>query len=285
MKARILVTGANGQLAQTIREVYEKDKNLIEMVFAGREVLDITSQNSIDTLFKSETYDYCINCAAYTNVELAESQKEEAFLVNAEGSKYLAEACKRSGTILIHISTDYVFDGTSKSPYLEDDPTNPINIYGKSKLQGEKYITSILNKYYIIRASWLYSEYNKNFLKTILNKIIDNQDLKIINSQKGTPTSCEELSYFLLYLIENENIPYGIYHFSASGNCTWYDYALQIGQNVSGYDINKIQPVESFKTLAERPTYSVLSIEKTQSKYKNLEHWRDSVDKTVKRLL
>ena len=285
MKTRILVTGANGQLAQTIREVYKKDKNHLEMIFVNRGKLDITSKSNIEDLFKDGAYDYCINCAAYTNVELAESEQEKAFLVNAEGVKYLSEVCKSNNTVLIHISTDYVFDGTKKQPYVEDDITNPINAYGKSKLQGEKYVKAILEKYYIIRASWLYSVYNKNFLKTILDKVLDNAELKIINSQKGTPTSCEELSYFLFYLIKNENIPYGLYHFSASGNCSWYDYALQIAEHVIEYDNSNIQPVETFKTLAKRPDYSVLSIDKVQSAYKNLEHWNDSVNKTVKRLL
>ena len=224
----VLVTGANGQLAKTIRELYSKNSDSIKFSFLSKSQLDISNLNEIESVFKKTNFDYCINCAAYTNVENAEDNPEISFKINAESVKNLALACKENNTTLIHISTDYVFDGTSKNTYLEEDKTNPINEYGRSKLLGEHYISDTLNNFFIIRTSWLYSKFGKNFARTILKKVQENTDLKITTSQIGTPSSCNDLAKFIYHLIKTREINYGIYHYSALGHCTWFDFAIKI---------------------------------------------------------
>lgn len=281
MKTRVLVTGANGQLGKTIKELYWKNKDSMDFVFVTKSQLDITCKNEVDTFFNKSEFDYCINCAAYTNVEQADSEPEKANRVNAEGVKNLAEACKLSDTILIHISTDYVFDGTKNEPYTESDDPNPINEYGKSKLLGETYIVNTLTDYFIIRTSWLYSKHEKNFLTTIVKKIKENSKLKIITTQKGTPTSCVELSRFIYFLIKSKEGKFGFYNFSALGEATWYDFAVQIAKHFKNYRSTLITPVNTFDSKVKRPEYSVLSNKKSQSIYSNLKDWRQSVDNTI----
>jgi dTDP-4-dehydrorhamnose reductase len=164
---KILVTGAKGQLGRCLQDVAIRFPNY-DFHFKSSTDLDITSKAGIETLFESEKFDYCINCAAYTAVDKAETDQEKAFLVNAEAVKYLAEGCKEHKTILIHISTDFVFDGAKRTPYTEEDIPNPKNVYGASKLKGEHYVQEILEHYFIIRTSWVYSEYGHNFVKTML---------------------------------------------------------------------------------------------------------------------
>ncbi|MEM6516582.1 MAG: dTDP-4-dehydrorhamnose reductase, partial [Bacteroidota bacterium] len=229
MKLKVLVTGANGQLAKTIEQKSRQLKQSIDFHFLSKENLDISNVEKLSLFFGKNHFDYCVNCAAYTNVELAETEQETAYKVNAYAVKSLSENCQKFSIALIHISTDYVFDGLKSIPYLEIDQTNPLNIYGKSKLQGELYIKESLDDYFIIRTSWLYSEFGKNFAKTILNKLNADEPLKIITSETGTPTSCNDLAEFIIYLIENRIKKYGIYHFSASGSTTWHGFALKIG--------------------------------------------------------
>lgn len=284
MKTRILVTGANGQLGKTIKDLFSKDLNL-NITFASKSNLDITNEAEVESFFNKQKFDYCINCAAYTNVEEAESNSEEAFKVNAKAVKNLAEKCKTNDVILIHISTDYVFDGEKQSPYTEEDKPNPINEYGKSKLAGERYIQEIKPNYFIIRASWLYSRYGNNFLKSIIGKIQNQELLNITTSQKGTPTSCDDLTEFIFKLIKSKNSNFGIYHFSAKGETTWYDYAIQICKHFRDYDCNKIEPVEIYNAKARRPKYSVLGCNKIMTIINKQIFWTKSVDNTVLQLI
>ena len=284
MKTKILITGSEGQLGQTINELYSNDQNY-DIKFLSKADLDITNKESIKAIFKKNSFDYCINCAAYTNVEQAEEHTDLAFSINAEGLKYLAEACKTNNVILIHISTDYVFDGKKQTPYLEEDIPNPINVYGKSKLAGETYIQKIQPKYFIIRTSWLYSKYGHNFLKSIINKIHNNELLKITTSQKGTPTSCRDLCKFIFELIKTRMSSFGIYHFSTKEETTWYGFALQICSHFQNYDCKNILPVEVFKSKAVRPDYSVLDNNKAITIVKEQKNWRESVDETVLSLI
>lgn len=277
----ILVTGANGQLAKTIREHYSNKKDEINLKFVSKQDLDITNKNDIDSLFLNGKFDFCINCAAYTNVEAAESDKDQAYKVNAIAVEYLALACKKYNTKLIHISTDYVFDGKSHIPYKETDQTNPINEYGKSKLFGEELIQKILTEYFIIRTSWLYSSYGNNFVKTIINKILDNNPLNITTTQTGTPTSCVDLADFIFKIITLKEPSYGIYHFSASNEATWYSFATQIASSFNEYELDNITPVGFFPTKAARPEYSVLDNSKAQKIIDKKIQWEDSVDKVV----
>ncbi|MEJ6791724.1 MAG: dTDP-4-dehydrorhamnose reductase [Lacinutrix sp.] len=267
MKTKILVTGANGQLGQTIKELYNKNDDNIQFVFASKKELDITNFKELSNFFSLNKYNYCINCAAYTNVEQAEESIELAFKINAEAVKNLAKLCKKHKIILIHISTDYVFDGTKEIPYLETDQTNPINQYGKSKLKGEQYISNALKEHFIIRTSWLYSNYGKNFVNTIVNKIKEKAKLKITTAETGTPTSCIDLSYFLYALIKNKSKNYGIYHFSNEGAATWYDLAVEIEKSLNSQHKNKLDKVAGFKTKAKRPKYSVMSKNKIASNF------------------
>jgi len=283
MKTRILVTGANGQLGKTIKDLFSKDLNL-NITFTSKSNLDITNKAEVDSFFNEHKFDYCINCAAYTNVEEAESNSEEVFIVNAKAVKNLAQTCKTSDVILIHISTDYVFDGEKQSPYTEEDKPNPINEYGKSKLALQIYIQEIKPNYFIIRASWLYSRYGNNFLKSIIGKIQNQQLLKITTSQKGTPTSCDDLTEFIFKLIKSKNSNFGIYHFSAKGETTWYDYAIQICKHFRDYDCKKIEPVEIYNAKAQRPKYSVLDCNKIMPIINEQIFWKKSVDKTILQL-
>jgi dTDP-4-dehydrorhamnose reductase len=209
----VLVTGANGQLGQCIQKIQQQHTE-INFHFKSSSELDITNINAVNDYFSNHAIDYCVNCAAYTNVELAESEEEKAYLVNAEAAKHLAEACAEHNTTLIHVSTDYVFDGTKTEPYLETDITNPISVYGASKLKGEQNIQEALHNHFIIRTSWLYAEFGKNFYKTILQKTKEKANLTITTEQKGTPTNANDLAELIVEIINTDNKNYGIYHFS-----------------------------------------------------------------------
>ncbi|MFK7832135.1 MAG: dTDP-4-dehydrorhamnose reductase [Winogradskyella sp.] len=271
---KVIVIGANGQLGRSVRDVFDDG---ITFSFYSREELDIIDKENLKQIFKSETFDYCVNCAAYTNVEGAETNLEQAFLINAEGAKNIAEVCQLNAVKLIHISTDYVFNGENRVPYDANDSTNPINVYGESKLQGERYIQDQLNEHYIIRTSWLYSLHGKNFLKTIISKLEDNISLNITTEEEGTPTSCTDLAAFIVHIIKTDKTPFGTYHFSANGSTTWYGFAQEIAKHLNLETTAKIKPTDGFKTLAKRPKYSVLDLKKTEDVYKKLSSWETSV--------
>lgn len=274
----VLVTGSNGQLALTIKALFDENKEGINFIFKSKTELDITSSGNIHEFFDNNTLDYCINCAAFTNVELAETKKEEAFTINSDAVKNLALACKKQGIILIHISTDYVFDGESCKPYKETDPTNPINVYGSSKLEGERHIMANLEQYFIIRASWLYSIFGHNFFKTVVRKINNNETMSVVNSQLGTPTSCEDLAGFIFFLIYSKSQDFGLYHFAPNGETSWFGFASYIAGH---YKSDLIQPVGSFKTQARRPHYSVLDNSKVKAIGANIRNWQIAVDNIV----
>lgn len=279
---KVAVFGANGQLGQTIQYL-TKDQNQA-FIFFGKEEADITDSYQIDKIFKSNNFKYCINCAAYTNVDGAEKETELAFKINSEGAKKLAESCKANNVILIHLSTDYVFDGANKKPYKTTDITNPLNQYGKSKLKGELNIINTITKFYIIRTSWLYSPFGKNFVKTIIAKIREGEKLKITTEETGTPTSCLDLCDFIFHLIKNEDIPYGIYNFSARGKTTWYNFALEIAKIKFPKETVCIIPVDKYKTQAKRPLFSVLDLKKTEKNFKTLNNWTTSLKRVINQI-
>lgn len=283
MKSRVLITGADGQLGKTIRDLSDDFSGTIEFEFVEKSKIDITNDKNLALFFDTNNFDYCINCAAYTNVDLAETETEKAINVNGYAVKNLAINCKKHGVILIHISTDYVFDGTKETPYLEQDKTNPINVYGQSKLLGEEYIRELMTNYFIIRTSWLYSKFNKNFVKIIFSKLKENEKLNIITSQRGTPTSCSDLSRFICFLIRNKVHDFGTYHFSAEGDATWYDLAVHIGKHFK--NSSNITPIKDYESKAKRPLYSVLSNHKAQLlTNKPMPRWQDSVDDVLESL-
>jgi len=253
---KILVTGAKGQLGQSL--LPRLNNKIFEVVYTDRETLDISDAKKVNTLFKKEQFNYCINAAAYTNVDGAEKDKASAFLINAEAVKLLADACLATDCVLIHISTDFVFDGMKKEAYTEQDPTNPVNIYGQSKLQGEEFIKEVLNQYFIIRTSWLYSEFGKNFFRTMTRLADNNKEINVVDDQWGCPTYAGDLADFIVELIHQGFDNYGVYHFSNNGLLTWYEFAKTIFR-FQGLKI-KINPIPSFDypTQARRPAFSKL---------------------------
>ncbi|HZJ37012.1 MAG TPA: dTDP-4-dehydrorhamnose reductase [Gillisia sp.] len=273
----VLVTGASGQLGKCFQKLAAREEE-IDWLFMDSSEIDITSTRDLRDFFKSKRIDYCINCAAYTNVEKAESDQEKAFDINAEAVKNLAVICKKNHSVLIHFSTDYVFDGTSKIPYSEADPTNPINVYGASKLKGENYISDILTDHFIFRTSWLYSEFGHNFFKSILNKAEEKAVLNITTAQTGTPTNANHLAQLVLMLIKKKNTNFGLYHFSNSGETTWFGFAneiVKVSGNLNNVQLNKD---DSYKTIAARPAYSVLDKTKLLETFKTpLKSWEDAV--------
>ena len=255
---RVLVTGAGGQLGKTIEELYANNTLDLDFYFATSTDLDITNKTSITTLFNKHNFNYCINCAAYTNVEKAEKIPEAAYKVNAEGVKNLAEVCKVINTVLIHISTDYVFDGEKKEPYAITDLPNPINEYGKSKLLGEQHIQSIMEQFFIVRTSWLYSKkYGKNFYRTILKNAILKKELYVTDNQQGCPTNTISLSKSIISLITTKE-SYGIVHYSDKEVMTWYGFAKLILMENNLSNQIKLEKADNYVTLAKRPKYGVL---------------------------
>lgn len=256
---RILVTGAGGQLGLTFQEIAD-DFPGITFDFKTSEELDVANANQVLATFQNGEYYYCINCAAYTNVEQAENHSEKAFEINADGARNIANACKKNKVTLVQISTDYVFDGEKETAYKVGDDTNPINVYGRSKLEGEKLIREILPNHFIIRTSWLYSKkHGHNFYRTILRKAQAGEELHITNAQRGCPTDTEALAKFILKEIVPGNKPFGIYHFTDGKPMTWYDFAKQILEENGLSEKAKLVLDVNYRTLAKRPKNSVLS--------------------------
>lgn len=253
---RVLVTGANGQLGNCLKKIAGSYPHF-QFFFYNSPELDITNRLALEKVFASTKPQYCINTAAYTNVELAETEPEKAFLVNATAVEYLAKECLKHNTVLVHISTDYVFDGEKKQPYIENDPVNPLNLYGKSKLAGEVFIQTLLSSYYIIRTSWLYSEFGKNFYKTIAQKAKNENKLWVTNRQTGCPTNANNLAFFIMKVLETKPT-YGILHFCDGIAMTWFDFAVKIVKEIGLENKVEVVPINQLKTNAQRPAYSVL---------------------------
>ncbi|MUP45139.1 dTDP-4-dehydrorhamnose reductase [Gramella sp. BOM4] len=277
----ILVTGAGGQLGRCFRKQGLKFPNF-KFIFCTSKELDITSKNKLRSEISRHKPDVIINAAAYTNVELAETEKEKAYLVNAEASANLAEICSEKDIQLFHFSTDYVFNGKASEPYSEKDEVDPINVYGASKLAGERKIEEKLEKHFIFRTSWLYSEFGHNFFNTILKKADEKAELNITSSQTGTPTNANDLAEFVLKVIESGSEKYGIYHFSNLGEATWYDFAKEILDYSQKIDEVVLNETGFYKTKAERPAYSVLSKEKARNTFEfEIPHWKESLHRLI----
>ena len=261
---KVLVTGGNGQLAQCLKDVVKHHDHLA-VDFQDLPDLDITNQPQLESYFSKNEFDYCINCAAYTAVDLAEEQSSLAYAVNAEGPKNLAEVCQKFQTTLIHISTDFVFDGQKRTPYLETDAPNPLGVYGASKLQGEHYIQEVMEDYFIIRTSWLYSEYGNNFMKTMLKLSETREEINVVSDQIGSPTYAGDLAEVLIKIVLSSSKAYGLYHFSNFGAISWYDFAVEIFKQL-GKKI-EVKPIKTkdYPTAAKRPEYSVLETTKIET--------------------
>ena len=285
----VLVTGANGQLGQAIQFISDNHPE-IEFKFCSSSDLDITSKENCKLVFTKFKPDYCINAAAYTAVDKAESEPEKAHLINVIGAKNLAEVCKEFATILLHVSTDFVFDGTStvlsvKNGYTEEDLPNPTGVYGQTKLDGEKAIQETFDNYFIIRTSWVYSQFGNNFMKTMLRLASERDGLSVVSDQIGTPTNAVDLAEVLLKIIltdkrQQTTDNYGIYNFSNEGQCSWYDFAKKIFE-VNNISIN-LQPIltSAYPTPAKRPAYSVLDKSKIKRVFGvEVKNWEESLKK------
>lgn len=279
---KILVTGANGQLGSEIKTLQEKYPSL-EFIFTDVEDLDITDSVAIDLKLEASTPDFIINCAAYTAVDRAEDDLKMARKINALAPQLLAEACAKSGIKLIHVSTDYVFDGTAHIPYKEDAPTCPTSAYGITKLEGEQAVTGACSESIIIRTSWLYSSFGNNFVKTMLRLGSEREELGVIFDQIGTPTYARDLADAILTIVSKLvsgacSDSWGIYHFSNEGVCSWYDFAREIFRQ-EGIRC-KVKPIETldYPTPAKRPHYSVMNKAKIKTTFDiSIPHWTESL--------
>jgi dTDP-4-dehydrorhamnose reductase len=286
-KKRVLVTGKNGQLGQSIKQL-TADYSQLTMTFVGRDQLDLASTESIEAYFSSHKYDAIINCAAYTAVDKAESEPDLANQINHLAVKQLAEIAKQQDATLIHISTDYVFNGQNYKPYIESDETEPQSVYGLTKLNGEQAMQAIDPKGCIIRTSWVYSEYGNNFVKTMLRLGKEKEQLGIIFDQIGTPTYAGDLAKACLDVIaseEKQTTTTPIYHYSNEGVCSWYDFAKAIFE-LNDIDCN-VNPIETkdYPTSAARPHYSLMNKTKIKQAFDlTIPYWKDSLQICIKRL-
>lgn len=282
LKKKILVVGGAGQLGNCINKISENYSNQYIFDFATSETLNITDVSQIEEYFEEFRPNFCINASAYTAVDLAEKEEEKAFAVNAEGVGNLAEICKNFNTTLIHVSTDYVFDGETNISYDEDSFTNPIGVYGASKLKGEELAMENNPKTIILRTSWLYSEFNKNFVKTMLNLFATKDELKIVADQFGQPTNANDLAEAIMTIIQTENPQYGIFHFSNYPETTWFDFATRIAE-FSQSSI-KLHPIttDQYPTPAKRPHRSTMSHDKIEAVYHiEPKHWEHSLQECI----
>jgi dTDP-4-dehydrorhamnose reductase len=265
----------------------------VQFVFCSSSDLDITQKEHCQAVFTQHQPKYCINAAAYTAVDKAESEPEKAHLINVVGVKNLAEVCQHNNCVLLHISTDFIFDGSANQPYTETAIPNPTGVYGQTKLDGEKAIQATFDTYFIIRTSWVYSQFGNNFMKTMLRLASERDRLSVVNDQIGTPTHAIDLAECLVMIIQNDCHPelvegqqpttdnYGIYNFSNEGQCSWFDFAKKI------FEIHKIKidlqpiPTSSYPTPAKRPSFSVLDKSKIKSVFGIvIQDWEESLKRT-----
>ncbi|HEX9981562.1 MAG TPA: dTDP-4-dehydrorhamnose reductase [Flavobacterium sp.] len=275
----VLVTGAAGQVGQALKSI-SSDYPEITFNFFSSADADVTDAVKLSEVFQQVKPDFCINAAAYTGVDKAETEIEKARLINVEGVKNVARACAAAGCTLIHISTDFVFDGTSSVPYREEDTTNPIGVYGQTKRDGEIALAQNHIHHFIIRTSWIYSSFGSNFMKTMLRLGTEKEQVSVVNDQTGTPTHAIDLAQALIKIIRSKSQNYGTYHFSNEGYTTWYGFAKEI---FAAHQLPaRLIPVPTteFPTPARRPAYSVLDKTKIRKEFGlEIPDWREAYKK------
>ncbi|NVO84635.1 dTDP-4-dehydrorhamnose reductase [Hymenobacter terrestris] len=281
---KTLVFGGSGQLGQCLQHVAQQ-RNFTSIVFLAEEQANILNQETLWATFEQHRPAYIINCAAYTAVDKAEDEVDLARKVNRDGAENLARLCGEFGTTMLHISTDFVFAGTGNEPLLESDETAPISVYGLTKLEGEQVIAQHTAQYFILRTSWLYSEYAGNFVKTMLRFGKEREEMRVIWDQLGTPTYAVDLAGALLHIIESGSTAYGLYHYSNEGVTSWYDFAVAIFE-LGGLPTRTV-PIRTaeYPTKATRPAFSVM--DKTKAKTAlglAIPHWRASLVACMRRL-
>ncbi|HQW84004.1 MAG TPA: dTDP-4-dehydrorhamnose reductase [Ferruginibacter sp.] len=276
----ILVTGADGQLGKQLKLLAPKYP-YCQFLFASKKELDVADSHSIKNFFSGHSIDYCINCAAYTAVDNAEKDKAKAFLMNADAVATLAVVCEKRKAQLIHISTDYVFDGTSKKAYSENDVTCPINVYGQSKLKGEEMAIQNSASAIIIRTSWLYSTFENNFLHTMLRLMKEKDRINVVDDQWGCPTYAGDLALAIMRIVKSGKSKEhtGIFNYTNSGATTWYQFALAIKELSNSNCI--VNPINSanYPTIAKRPAFCVLDCSKILDAYQSISvrNWKDGL--------
>lgn len=276
----ILVTGSKGQLGLALQK--KAKASLHHFIWADSQTLNITDEVAVNHLFEAHSPDLCINTAAYTAVDLAETEVDLAYAVNEKGVLYLANACQKRDIPMIHISTDFVFDGDKNSPYNESDETNPLSVYGASKRAGETALVQHLAKHIIIRTSWVYSNEGKNFMKTMLRLSEERAELKVVNDQMGTPTHADDLAevifVFVNALQSKDFSDFGIYHYSHEGSCSWFEFAQEIMKVYHRSTRVLPIPTSAFPTPAKRPKFSVMDKSKIKETLKlDIPNWRDAL--------
>jgi len=288
---KVLVTGANGQLGKSIRDIVSMHQTSDVFIFVDRAQLDLSQTKHIKSCLDQHPVDVIINCAAYTLVDQAESEIEIANQINHLSVKKLAEFSQHKQIKLIHISTDYVFDGLSSKPYTEDEAAHPLSVYGSSKLQGEQAVqTTMGHNAFIIRTSWMYSEYSKNFVKTMLKLGRKKGQISVINDQIGSPTYAIDLAHAIMTILQSQNFRQAdfetqLYHYTNQGNCSWYDFAQTIFQ-MANIDC-KVKPINTtqYPLPAMRPAYSVLNTKKIEQDFDlNIPRWKISLKRCIDQL-
>lgn len=285
---KILVTGKNGQLGKSIYKIVSQSKQGNEFIFVGRTELDLANENSINNYFIHHNFDVIINCAAYTSVDGAESETKLADKINHLVPKHIAEITKKQNAKLIHISTDFVFDGKRSKPYIESDDTNPVNNYGKTKLAGEVEIKKIMtNNATIIRTGWVYSEFGNNFVDTMLRLGTSSNNIKVINDQIGSPTYASDLAKAIVGIIDSEKLSIGtfttqVYHYTNLGQCNWYEFAKAIF-SYSNINCNVIPiATEEYPLPAKRPKFSVFNKDKIIKTFNlGIPKWEESLKQCI----
>lgn len=278
---KILVTGCNGQLGSSLRREIDNDPD-IEAVYTDYDTLDITNREAVERFLSDHRFDIIVNCAAYTAVDKAESDEILASALNTGAVGNLGEAAVKTGAKVIHISTDYVFSGQGFRPYEENDEPYPQGIYGRTKLEGEALLTSFCQNAMIIRTAWLYSEFGKNFVKTMLDLAETRPEISVVADQIGTPTYAGDLATAIHTIIKHDKWAPGIYHFTDEGVASWYDFTKAIFE-IAGKEV-KVNPIptSAYPTPAKRPLYSVLSKSKIKNTYGiEIPYWRDSLRKCL----
>ena len=297
-KKTILITGANGQLGREMHKVLDNDI-FANAIYTDVDELDITDAQAINDCLTSNNIEYIVNCAAYTAVDAAESNVELCTKLNVEAPTLLAQASHKHGAKLVHISTDYVFDGTNCRPYREDDPVCPTSVYGSTKADGERHIIDVAPESIIIRTAWLYSPHGKNFVKTMLALGRDKEQLRVVCDQVGTPTFALDLASVIKTFIDCEQWHPGIYHFTNEGVISWYDFTLAIHEIYNTILAHSSQPAaepirckvrpilsEEYQYLTPRPHYSVLNKAKVRQTFAlAIPHWRDSLIACLRKMI
>ena len=282
MGVKAIVFGGRGQLGQALSAVSQLKKTPIEFLFLSRSEGDITDTATLYRIFSEHSPEYVINCAAYTAVDQAESDSDKAQLINVQGAENLAKLCQKYSSILIHISTDFVFGMNEGKALKEEDLPQPESVYGKTKWEGEKAVTAVLPEHFIIRTSWLYGEYGHNFYKTMLRLAASKKELGIVGDQIGSPTYTGDLATAIIAMIQSGSKSFGTYHYSNEGVASWYDFAKCIFE-ISGIGM-KVKYLRSldYPTPAKRPSFSLLEKHKIKTTFSlDIPHWKDSLKKCI----